>query len=129
MNDDYLVFRVSITPQRQVYNGLQAIALKKENRERLAAFLTGIPDVRVIGDFGNKADIHVFSAEKLQPDERTWAEHIFEKLKSCDFLEAIEVYVNDDLSEKIAINHCDYVPAPWNKSYSGYNDYTLIFHK
>lgn len=56
-------------------------------------------------------------------------EVVLESLKQSSKIESISIYVNNDISEKIAINLADRVPRPWHQGYQGQNTTTLIYHQ
>ena len=62
-------------------------------------------------------------------DEKELWELLIESLKKSNKIESVSVYVNNDISDKIASNLADRVPMPWHQGYQGYNTTTLIHHK
>lgn len=72
-------------------------------------------------------DIQV--SEKELASGREFWEYFLSILKTCENIESISVYVNNDMSEKIAANLSDQVLSPWQTGYRGYDTTTLIYHK
>lgn len=69
----------------------------------------------------------------LQIEENGSTKEFWEKVlaileKSNDVV-SIGVYVDNDTSEKIAVNHADRVPCPWHTGYMRHNNLTIIYHK
>ena len=56
-------------------------------------------------------------------------ETVISNLQKAEHVEYITVVVNNDISEKIAVNKADYVRAPWNTGYQGQHKETIIYHK
>lgn len=65
---------------------------------------------------------------KLENGEEFWAV-VFNILKKSNNVESISIFVNNEISDKIASNLADRVPLPWRQGYQGYNTTTLIYHK
>lgn len=128
MDKTTLVFLLKLTKEKEAYNGNQAIDLKKANAKRIKECLGEFPTVNVIAEFDNQVSLHISDPEKINDEKELW-EELLEHLKNCEFVESVSVYVNEDLSEKIAINLAGTVRTPWNECYHGHNQYTLIYHK
>ncbi len=125
MKNAYLEFLVTLLPKQQARNDAHAIELKNENAQRVKTLLGEFKDVKVIGSFNNETKVHVLNCSKQLENEKPQAECVFEKLKSCEFIETVKVLVTQDCdtSEYLALNFCDRVPAPYN----GKGNYTLIY--
>lgn len=125
MENAYLEFLVTLLPKQQARNDAHAIELKKKNAQRVKTLLEEFKDVKVIGSFNNESKVHVLNCSKRLENGKTQAECVFEKLKSCEFIETVKVLVTQDCdtSEYLALNFCDRVPAPYN----GKGNYTLIY--
>ena len=128
MDQKYLLFRLKLLPHNTAYNEHQAIAMKKQNGNRLKKYLENVAEVKVIPDFENLATLHVSNPQLTIDGKERW-ETLLLHLTDCEFIESVSVYVNDDLSEKIAVNLADKIPMPWHEGYRGQNQYTLIYHK
>lgn len=61
MDQKYLLFRLKLLPLNTAYNEHQAIAMKKQNGNRLKKYLENVAEVKVIPDFDNLATLHVFN--------------------------------------------------------------------
>lgn len=64
---------------------------------------------------------------KVKEGEELWKE-VIESVSKSDKIDSISIYVNNDTSEKIALNLADKVPKPWHQGYMGYHKTTLIYH-
>ena len=128
MDQKYLLFRLKLQPLNTAYNELQAIDMKKQNGNRLKKYLENVAEVKVIPDFENLATLHVSNPQLSIDGKERW-ETLLLHLTDCKFIESVSMYVNDDVSEKIAVNLADKIPMPWHEGYLGQNQYTLIYHK
>ena len=128
MEQTNLSFRLKLLPFNGVHNEYQAIEFKKRNGDRLRKFLADVTEVKVIPDFENFATLQLSNPQLVIGGKEQW-EMLLLHLTDCEFIESVSVYVNDELSEKIAANLADKVPFPWHEGYRGKNQNTLIYHK
>lgn len=120
-------------PYESPYNEEQ----KKKNTEYAVNKTKGI--LRVIPNFSELLKIiHKHNGivylildepEHLIEDECVLWKKVFDLLRAEDEVTAIHVYVNNDISEDIALNYADRVSLPWHQGYQGKENKTLIYHK
>ena len=86
-------------------------------------------DVKIAVQFNGKVLVEIVNPEIENKEGKEFWEEVMECLKKSDKIESVSVYVNNDISDKIATNLADQVPLPWHQGYQGYNTTTLIYHK
>ena len=79
--------------------------------------------------FNGKVVLEIANPEmEVEEGKELWAV-VLESLKKSPKIDSISVFVNNDTSEKIAINLADRVSRPWQQGYQGHNATTIIYHQ
>ncbi len=73
--------------------------------------------------------MEILTPQKQLASNREFWEYFLSILQACENIESISVFVNNDISHKIAFKLADLVNRPWYQGYQGYNKSTLIYHK
>lgn len=100
-----------------------------QTKELLKANSIDSDDVKIAIQFNGMVLIDIVNPRMNINDEKELWELLIESLKKSNKIESVSVYVNNDISDKIASNLADRVPMPWHQGYQGYNTTTLIHHK
>ena len=86
-------------------------------------------DVKIISGYNGMVKIIIESPESQVSEKTELWEEIFNILVLEKEVQHITVDVNNDISEKVAINKADLVMMPWHTGYQGKGKETLIYHK
>lgn len=86
-------------------------------------------EVKIAVQFNGKILLEIVNPDMKIKDGKEFWEVMLELLKKSPEIESICVYVNNDTSEKIAINLADRVPRPWHQGYQGHDATTIIYHQ
>lgn len=86
-------------------------------------------DVKVAVQNNGKILIKIHHPEKQVEHGKELWEYVLSFLKKTNDIVSISIFVNNDISERIAINLSETVNHPWHKGYQGFNSTTLIYHK
>ena len=85
--------------------------------------------VRVATQFNGQVRLEIFNPEMETNEGKEFWEDVLDIIKKAQDIESISVYVNNDISDKIAANLADRVQRPWHRGYQGPGRITLIYHK
>lgn len=111
--------------QQKIANSKWALARIKEILTTNSVDLSDV--ILIVQDNGLillkilKPDVHV-------ENEKEFWEYVLSILKQSSDIISISILVNNDMSEKIALNLADRVPTPWHSGYKGYYTTTTIYH-
>lgn len=100
-----------------------------QTKELLEANSIDSNDVKIAVQFNGKVLMEIVNPDMEVKERKEFWEVVLESLKQSSKIESISIYVNNDISEKIAINLADRVPRPWHQGYQGQNTTTLIYHQ
>lgn len=100
-----------------------------QTKELLKANSIDPDDVKIAIQFNGKVLLEIVNPDMEVKEGKEFWEEVLESLKQSSRIESISVYVNNDISEKIAINLADRVPRPWHQGYQGHDTTTIIYHK
>ncbi len=114
------------TSQQKSANSKWALAKAKEALTSNSIDANGL---KLILQYNGEILIEVFHPGLKDGKGKEFWEDVLSALKKSEGLVSISVYVNNDISEKIAINLAERVPHPWHIEYQGRNSNTLIYHK
>lgn len=103
--------------------------LLAQTKELLDANSIDSDEVKLAVQFNGNILLEIVNPEMEVEEGNEFWEVVMESLKKSPKIESISVYVNNDTSEKIAINLADRVSGPWHQGYQGQNTTTLIYHK
>lgn len=122
-------FKTPQTPQQQRENSKWAL---EKTKELLEAESINEDDVKLVirqnGLIGVKILYPNFQIEENGSTKEFW-EKVLTILEKSNDVVSIGVYVNNDTSEKIAVNLADRVSYPWHTGFQGSDNLTLIYHK
>lgn len=88
-----------------------------------------LDDVKIAIQFNGKVLLEIVNPDMEVKEGKEFWEVVLESLKKSSNIESISVYVNNDISEKIATNLADLVCRPWHQGYQGHDATTIIHHK
>ena len=100
-----------------------------QTKELLKASSIDSDDVKIAIQFNGMMLLEIVNPEVEIEEGKEFWEVVLESLKQSPKIESISVYVNNDISEKIAINFGDRVARPWHRGYQGHDTTTIIYHK
>ncbi len=86
-------------------------------------------EVKIAVQFNGKVLLEIQHPEMKRKDGIDFWEEVLSVLSKSNEIESIFVYVNNDVSDKIASKLADLVNHPWHQGYQGQNKSTLIYHK
>lgn len=122
-------FKTPQTPQQQRENSKWTL---EKTKELLEAESINEDDVKLVirqnGLIWVKILYPNFQIEENGSTKEFW-EKVLTILEKSNDVVSIGVYVDNDTSEKIAINLADRVSRPWHTGYQGHDNLTLIYHK
>lgn len=98
-------------------------------KELLGANSIDSNEVKIAIQFNGKVLLEIANPNMEVKDGKEFWEVVLELLTQSSKIESISVYVNNDTSEKIAINLADRVPRPYHQGYQGHDTTTIIYHK
>ena len=98
-------------------------------KEFLGANSIDSNEVKIAIQFNGKVLLEIANPNMEVKDGKEFWEVVLELLTQSSKIESISVYVNNDTSEKIAINLADRVPRPYHQGYQGHDTTTIIYHK
>lgn len=113
-------------PEQKSANSKWAIA---QTKELLEANFIQADDVKLAVQFNGKVFLEIADPEKKVNNGDEYWKAVLTILTRSNNIESISVYVNNDISEKIACNLAERVARPWHQGYQGYNTTTIIFHR
>ncbi|MBD5205027.1 MAG: hypothetical protein HDS84_01425 [Bacteroidales bacterium] len=99
-----------------------------QTKELLRANSIDSDEVRIAVQLNGKVRLEIVNPNVEVKEGKEFWEVMLESLTKSSNIESISVYVNNDVSEKIATNLVDRVPRHWNQEYQGHNAATLIYH-
>lgn len=114
------------TPKQKSANSKWAVS---ETTKMLEIMIEQFPDIKIILKNNGKVQLNIPDPEAKSTNDITLWEAVISKLQEAEQVEYITVDVNNDISEKIAINKADYVHSHWNTGYQGFHKETIIYHK
>lgn len=100
-----------------------------QTKELLGANSIDSDEFKIIEHSNGKVLLEIVNPDAEVKDGKEFWEVLLESLKQSSKIESISVYVNNDISEKIATNLADRVPRPWHQGYQGHDTTTIIYHK
>jgi len=100
-----------------------------ETMKTLEKVIEQFPDIKIIPKYNGNVQLNIPDPEAKLTNDILLLEAVISNLQKAEQVEYITVYVNNDISEKIAINKADYVRASWNTGYQGFHKETIIYHK
>lgn len=112
--------------QQKSANSKWALA---QTKELLKANSIGSDDIKIAVQFNGKVLVEIVKPDKVIKDGKEFWAEVLDFLKESINIVSVSVYVNNEISDKIASNLADRVPLPWHQGYQGYNTTTLIYHK
>lgn len=113
-------------PEQKSANSKWALA---QTKELLDANSIDSDEVKLAVQFNGNIRLEIVNPEmEVEEGKELWAV-VLESLKKSPKIDSIYVFVNNDTSEKIAINLADRVSRPWHQGYQGYDVSTRIYHK
>lgn len=86
-------------------------------------------NVKVVVQNNGMVLMEILQPEILAENGKEMWEYVLSFLKKSNDIVSISIFVNNEISEMIAMNFADRVPRHWHKGYQGYNSNTLIYHK
>lgn len=99
-----------------------------QTKELLEANSIDFCSVKIAEQFNGKVLIDITHPDmEVKEGIELW-EEVLESLKKSNKIESLAIFVNNEISEKIACNLADRVPHPWHQGYQGHNTITLIYH-
>lgn len=112
-------------PQHRIANSKWALARIKEI---LMANSVDFNDVKLIVQDSGLVLLEILEPDLHVENAKEFWEYILSILKQSSDIVSISILVNNDMSEKIALNLADRVPTPWHSGYKGYYTTTTIYH-
>lgn len=100
-----------------------------QTKELLEAKSIDSGEVKLVKDFNGKVYLEIVNPEMKGEDGKEFWEEMIGFLKGSDKIVSISVFVNNETSEKIALNLADRVDCQWHRGYQGYKKETIIYHK
>lgn len=100
-----------------------------ETKQVLDTVLQQFPELKIVSESNGRVQVIIPDPETICENDNTLWNQVLFLLQKVEKVECITVYVNNDISHKIAINKVDYVPDPFNKGYQGFNKETIVYHK
>lgn len=101
----------------------------QQTKEVLKTILEQSEDIKIASNYNGKVAIIIGEPELKDGSNIEMNEIVFSALKNCPNVVEISVFVNNDISEKIAINKADIANKHYHTGYNGKNKETLIYHK
>lgn len=113
-------------PEQKSANSKWAVS---ETTKTLEIIIEQFQNIKIIQKHNGKVQLNIPDPEaKLTNDISLW-EAVISNLQKAEQVEYITVDVNNDISERIAINKADYIRTLWNAGYQGFHKETIIYHK
>lgn len=119
-------FSTPNNPEQKSANSKWAVC---ETSKIMKLILVQFPDIKIIQKYNGKVQLNIPNPEALCSNSKTLWEFILTELQNSVKVEYITIDVNNDTSEKIAVNLADTVNHPWHTGYQGLNKETIIYHK
>lgn len=113
-------------PEQKSANSKWALA---RANELLEANYIDTDDVKVAVQLNGMLRLEIIKPDLKSLSGKEFWMIVFNLLKESNNIESISVFVNNDTSDKIAMNLADRVSRPWHQGYQGYDTTTLIYHK
>lgn len=122
-------FKTPQTPHQQKENSKWAL---RKTKELLNSDSIDEDDARLVIKQNGLIWVEILFPN-MQIEDNGSTEDFWKKvltiLEKSNEVESIGVYVNNDTSEKIAVNLADRVSYPWHTGFQGSDNLTLIYHK
>lgn len=116
-------------PQIDIHKIANTKEAIKQTKEVLETILEQFDGIIIASDYNGKVKIIIEDPKQKDTQNNQLWNIILSTLKNCSDIIYISVFVNNDISEMIAINNADLVNKPYHTGYTGTNNETLIYHK